>query len=936
MEEVDDRPKWMIELENRKRKPRLAHEAGAGSPCLVCQGGCPGLDLHFWRKICKSCKCSRDDHDVNDDDFPQFDILFGPSGTPRKKGRVVLRLDNKKQAAHEMPFDWIPPNTTKELAADYMKALPVEKLPIKDSPGAVLRRQQLQKQLPLHDIDHKSCDELSEQEKKQFEKYLENLKKYVGQGKVTKIMGARPFVQPLMTPINATDMQRFSPHHKANSPIGGQRANLRTPSSFLPKVPTLKSPLLEQNRESHATPVKVETVHGEIGECASGEKLRLGQYHPTLDKISNSGQRMESKLVDTLNQQFASPNRLTSSPSVSKHLNQMETQGTQTPPRTGNHQLRYGTPQAEGMIESVVQNPKLYHEEGAVYTPLPSHSHSLPSRSSASSASLPSDVHPEEKFLRNKQYPPKSSYPSQSVPINTELAESSTDNHGIVPENVANISSVGYSLFTEDDLNQEYSRSAELMLSEALLPPSAVNASDIVGSTLGKDKLMFIQEQLRSKYSKDDPIRMRLAKAQDLESNSTRNTVPRSLFSNTAEKCSPVKVDKEIEQVAIIAAMRNSSGDIAMGESLYGLNHCYSTPLDSKKGHSTEDDKLSGTMGCGSDGNKDLFRDQKGHLIEPNSPYASLGKETITADVNKDEAIHPECSQAAALTGSSEKANSSIHGEPLDNAYSDAEIHQAHQSLPYRHQAELNYQPVHSTVIHSEDLRNPVFPEGVIGTPQIVQNPANIDRLRGAMEELSVGMAPTQKCHRCQESIHIGDVVVTAEKAKNSVWHPGCFVCSTCNELLVDLVYFYYKGKLYCGRDLASLLEIPRCFACDELIFVREYTVAEGHNYHVKHFCCWDCDVPLAGQQYISENDRPLCLLCYQKTYAKTCNTCRNIIEAHQQGVAVKNLDFHAVPECFCCFVCKKSLLNGKMTIREEKPFCSKECVGQFMSEKPR
>lgn len=86
-----------------------------------------------------------------------------------------------------MPFEWAPPHTTKELAADYMKALPVDKLPIKGSAGAAFRRQQLQKQLPLHDIDHKACDGLSDQERKQFEKYLDNLKNCVGQGRVLKV-----------------------------------------------------------------------------------------------------------------------------------------------------------------------------------------------------------------------------------------------------------------------------------------------------------------------------------------------------------------------------------------------------------------------------------------------------------------------------------------------------------------------------------------------------------------------------------------------------------------------------------------------------------------------------------------------------------------------------------------------------------------------------
>lgn len=115
-----------------------------------------------------------------------------------------------------------------------------------------------------------------------------------------------------------------------------------------------------------------------------------------------------------------------------------------------------------------------------------------------------------------------------------------------------------------------------------------------------------------------------------------------------------------------------------------------------------------------------------------------------------------------------------------------------------------------------------------------------------------------------------------------------------------------------------------------QLIFVREYTVAEGHNYHVKHFCCWDCDIPLAGQKYISENDRPLCLTCYQQNYAKTCNTCNNVIAADQQGVAIKNLNFHATDNCFCCFTCKKSLLDGQIAIKENKPLCSKECIAEF------
>lgn len=52
----------------------------------------------------------------------------------------------------------------------------------------------------------------------------------------------------------------------------------------------------------------------------------------------------------------------------------------------------------------------------------------------------------------------------------------------------------------------------------------------------------------------------------------------------------------------------------------------------------------------------------------------------------------------------------------------------------------------------------------------------------------------------------------------NKSWHPSCFTCTVCNELLVDLIYFYENGKLYCGRHHAETLK-PRCSACDEVLF---------------------------------------------------------------------------------------------------------------------
>lgn len=54
-----------------------------------------------------------------------------------------------------------------------------------------------------------------------------------------------------------------------------------------------------------------------------------------------------------------------------------------------------------------------------------------------------------------------------------------------------------------DELCQDL---AERMLSEALLPPSAIHANDIIGSTLGEKGLMYIREKLNSMNSNKEDI----------------------------------------------------------------------------------------------------------------------------------------------------------------------------------------------------------------------------------------------------------------------------------------------------------------------------------------------------------------------------------------------------------------------------------------------
>jgi len=54
------------------------------------------------------------------------------------------------------------------------------------------------------------------------------------------MLGARPFDRSLMTPINATDMQKCSPRYQSH--ISSTGVQLRTPSSFAIKGSYSKYP----------------------------------------------------------------------------------------------------------------------------------------------------------------------------------------------------------------------------------------------------------------------------------------------------------------------------------------------------------------------------------------------------------------------------------------------------------------------------------------------------------------------------------------------------------------------------------------------------------------------------------------------------------------------------------------------------------------------
>lgn len=68
------------------------------------------------------------------------------------------------------------------------------------------------------------------------------------------------------------------------------------------------------------------------------------------------------------------------------------------------------------------------------------------------------------------------------------------------------------------------------------------------------------------------------------------------------------------------------------------------------------------------------------------------------------------------------------------------------------------------------------------------------------------------------------------------------------------------------------------CLVPLQLIFAAKCIEAEGRRWHVEHFCCLECDLPLGGRRYVMKSGRPCCCSCFESLYAELCQACGELI----------------------------------------------------------
>ncbi|THH05888.1 hypothetical protein EW145_g4468 [Phellinidium pouzarii] len=189
-------------------------------------------------------------------------------------------------------------------------------------------------------------------------------------------------------------------------------------------------------------------------------------------------------------------------------------------------------------------------------------------------------------------------------------------------------------------------------------------------------------------------------------------------------------------------------------------------------------------------------------------------------------------------------------------------------------------------------------------------------------------------------------------------WHPQCFKCCTCGELLEHVSSYENDGKPYCHLDYHELFA-PQCYHCktpiiDERFITLDDPALGKRTYHEQHFFCAECGDPFlapsapslmkprAGPNEINirgdgafdvavDEDggevgftvyrgHPYCEACHVRLRAPKCKGCKRSIRDGMR--AVEALGGKWCFECFVCTGCHKPFEEPSFFQRGKMPYC--------------
>ncbi|XP_048791846.1 uncharacterized protein LOC125688938 isoform X40 [Lagopus muta] len=161
---------------------------------------------------------------------------------------------------------------------------------------------------------------------------------------------------------------------------------------------------------------------------------------------------------------------------------------------------------------------------------------------------------------------------------------------------------------------------------------------------------------------------------------------------------------------------------------------------------------------------------------------------------------------------------------------------------------------------------------------------------------------------------------------KNDPYHPDHFNCANCGKELTADAR-ELKGELYC-LPCHDKMGVPICGACRRPIEGRVVN-AMGKQWHVEHFVCAKCEKPFLGHRHYERKGLAYCETHYNQLFGDVCFHCNRVIE----GDVVSALNKAWCVNCFACSTCNTKLtLKNKFVEFDMKPVC-KKCYEKFPLE---
>lgn len=136
---------------------RILEDPDRGKACLNCTT-CPGFEEHYWRKVCKWCRCRRIDHKFLNEE-KKIDL-----------GQSLISTD-ETLAKMKQKYAWTPMGLNAEEIEAYFRSIPAINRPIIGTEGELFRRKQHWLQTPPHDMNWELCDQLTGRELEAIRKF---------------------------------------------------------------------------------------------------------------------------------------------------------------------------------------------------------------------------------------------------------------------------------------------------------------------------------------------------------------------------------------------------------------------------------------------------------------------------------------------------------------------------------------------------------------------------------------------------------------------------------------------------------------------------------------------------------------------------------------------------------------------------------------------